>query len=137
MNNKFYLNTITQKVYCEDKKKMQFVSLQNPEDVIKFVNLLPDEAEEFKEILPSNYSKGRNSMEERLFRIITDITTILFLTQDSFLNITKQVNKYLLQIEDYERICIVRDITTYYLNKKNERNTEIKDYINKQNKIRK
>lgn len=125
--SKFYL--YNDKVYIEDKKGLRFIPISNPKEIVKFVDLSPDEAEKFIEIKPNENSQHSKSAPEKLYKIVTDLKTVFFLTPDSFENICKQVNKYLMEIEDFERMAVVRDICIFFKNKMEKIKIEVDDII--------
>ena len=124
-------------VYYEDRKKFNFVNVKNPQISISYVSMNPDEVDEFKEIIPSTQAKPYRSAPEKLYRIITDVTTVIYLTEDSFSNISKQVNEYLNDIEDYERMCVTRDIAFFYKLEREKKKAQIDDHIKHFNKLKK
>lgn len=132
---KFYLKEGT--VYYDDKKNLRFVAVKNPEIFIPYNSLYPDEVDIFKEIDASSNALHYRTAPEKLLRILTDMRTVMYLTEDSFLNISKQVNKYLEDIEDYERMCIIRDIKDYFYYQNSKKKAQIEDYIKHHNKEKK
>jgi hypothetical protein len=124
-------------VYYEDKKSLHFISVKNPEIKISYVAMDPDEVDTYKEIVPSPQAKPYRSAPEKLFRVLTDINTVIYLTEESFSNISRQVNNYLNDIEDYERMCILRDISIFYQEQRKKKKAQIEDYIKHFNKIKK
>lgn len=134
-NRVFYLKDGD--VYYEDKKNFNFVSVKNPDIKIPYVSMSPDEVETYKEIISVEQAKPYRSAPEKLFRILTDMNTVIYLTEDSFQNISKQVNNYLNDIEDYERMCIIRDISHFYEEQRKKKRAQIDDYIKHFNKINK
>lgn len=134
-NRVFYLKDGD--VYYEDKKNLNFVSVKNPDIKISYISMHPDEVETYKEIVSVSQAKPYRSAPEKLFRVLTDLNTVIYLTEDSFYNISKQVNGYLNDIEDYERMCILRDITFYYEEQRKKKKAQIEDYIKHFNKIKK
>lgn len=135
MAYKFYL--YEGETYYENKKTLKFISVKNPKVVISFTSLNPDEVDNFKEILPNENSKSFRSAEEKFYRVLTDIKSVMYLTDESFANITKQVINYLNGIEDYERMCVIRDIKYLFEELKRTKQAEIQDYIKHHNKLKK
>ena len=132
---KFYLKEGT--VYYNDKKNLRFVAVKNPDIFISYVSLDPEEVDAFKEIDANSNALHYITAPEKLLRILTDMRTVMYLTEDSFLNISKQVNKYLEDIEDYERMCIIRDIKDYFYYQNSKKKAQIEDYIKHHNKAKK
>ena len=124
-------------VYYDDKKKLRFVAVKNPDIFISYVSLDPEEVDAFKEIDANSNALHYRTAPEKLLRILTDMRTVMYLTEDSFLNISKQVNKYLEDIEDYERMCIIRDIKEYFYYQNSKKKAQIEDYIKHHNKAKK
>lgn len=124
-------------VYYEDNKKLKFISLKNPEVEISYSNLEPDEIDEFKQILPGENAQHYRTPPEKLYRVMSDLTNVVYLTEDSFINLSKQVNSYLEGIEDYERMCVMRDIKVYYYLQQKLKKAEIEDRIKHYNKVKK
>lgn len=123
--------------YYEDKKNLKFISVKDPNISISYCTLHPDEVDRFKEILPNEKAKAYRTAPEKLYRILTDIKTVMYLTEDSFFNISKQVNGYLEEIEDYERMCVIRDIDFFYKEQRLKKKAQIDDYIKHFNKMKK
>jgi hypothetical protein len=123
--------------YYDDRKKFSFVSVKNPEFLISYISMDPDELEEFKEIEPSSQSKPYRSAAEKLFRNMTDLSSVIYLTQETFVNLMRQLNNYLQEIEDYERMCVLRDVTELYYVENSKKKSEIEDYIKHFNKLNK
>lgn len=122
------------KVWRSDDKMLNFTSLSEPDKVIKYTSLHPDQEELFKEIVPNEATYVRDSPQERLYRVLTDLSTVIFLNEDSFRDISKNVLAYLEEIEEFERMCVVRDITEFYTNNRKKRNAEIDNYVKKHDK---
>lgn len=123
--------------YYEDKKKLKFVNVKDPSVTISYVSLHPDDLERFKEILPNDRAKPYRSAQEKLYRVMSDLSNVIYLTEDSFENLMKKLFKYLESIEDYERMCVLRDIKEFYLKQKSKKKAEIEDYIKHFNKLKK
>ena len=128
---KFYLKDGV--VYYDDKKNLRFVAVKNPDIFVSYVSMDPDEVDTYKEIDASSNALHYRTAPEKLLRILTDMRTVMYLTEDSFLNVSKQVNKYLEDIEDYERMCIIRDIKEYFFLQNSKKKAEIEDYIKHHN----
>lgn len=123
--------------YYEDKKTLKFISVKDPSITISYVSLHPDVLDKFKEILPNDRSKPYRSVSEKLFRVMTDLTNVIYLTEDSFKNLTRKTNEYLEEIEDYERMCIMRDVEEFYKLQTSKKKAQIDDYIKHFNKLKK
>lgn len=123
--------------YYEDKKTLKFINVKDPTITISYVSMDPDEVEKFKEVLPNERSKPYRTADEKLFRVITDISTVIYLTKDSFDSLVKKTNKYLQSIEDYERMCVLRDVVEYYILQNTKKRSQIEDYIKHFNKLKK
>lgn len=121
--NNFYI--FNEEAYVEDKKKLRFVMVKNPSTIISFTDLHPDQMDNFKEILPVT---SKNA-PEKLYRILTDLKTVFFLTKESFDNIANQVTNYLLENEDYLRLIVVKDLIHYYYSRIEKREKLIEDFI--------
>lgn len=132
---KFYLKEGT--VYYDDKKNLRYVAVKSPEIFMPYVSLDPEEVDTFKQIEVNPNALHYRTAPEKLLRILTDMRTVMYLTEDSFLNISKQVNKYLEDIEDYERMCIIRDIKDYFYYQNSKKKAQIEDYIKHHNKEKK
>ena len=124
-------------VFYEDNKKLKFVSVKNPEVTISFADLSPDELEEFKQVIPSEQAKHYRTPPEKLYRVLTELTNVLYLTEDSFINLSNQINNYLEEFEDYERMCVMRDIKEYYYLQQKLKRAQIEDRIKHYNKQKK
>lgn len=124
-------------VFYTDNKNIKFVSVKNPEHTISYSDLDPDELDKFKEIVPCENAKHYRTAPEKLYRVMTDLTNVLYLTEDSFLNLFNQVNNYLEGIEDYERMCVLRDVESFYYLQQKLRKSEIEDRIKHFNKVKK
>lgn len=124
-------------VYYDDYKNLNFVSVKNHEIKIPYVSMDPDEVDSYKEIVPSPQAKPYRSAPEKLFRVLTDLTSVIYLTEDTFKNLSGQINNYLNEIEDYERMCIIRDVTEFYYSQINKKKAQIDDYIKHFNKLNK
>lgn len=123
--------------YYEDKKGLKFVNVKDPSITISYVSIHPDDLERFKEILPNDRSKPYRSAPEKLYRVMSDLTNVIYLTEDSFGNLIKRLNKYLESIEDYERMCVLRDVKEFYNSQISKKKSEIQDYIKHYNKLKK
>lgn len=123
--------------YYEDKKTLKFINVKDPTITISYVSMDPDEVEKFKEVLPNERSKPYRTADEKLFRVLTDISTVIYLTKDSFDSLVKKTNKYLQSIEDYERMCVLRDVVEYYILQNTKKRSQIEDYIKHFNKLKK
>lgn len=134
MKSKFYLRE--DKVWSADDKNVKFVNLAEPEQTISYTSLHPDELEKFVEIVPNPENFNKDAPQEKLYRVITDVSTVIFLNEQSFKDISSNVLAYLMEIEEWERMCVVRDIGKYYLYHKNKKKTEIENFIRKHDKDR-
>jgi hypothetical protein len=123
--------------YYDDYKKLRFISVKNPDVFISYISMHPDEVDKFIEVEPNQRAKPYRSAPEKLFRVITDLTTVIYLTQETFDNLSKQLNSYLSDIEDYERMCVMRDVAEYYKIETSKKKAEIEDYIKHFNKLKK
>jgi hypothetical protein len=124
-------------VYYDDKKNLRFVAVKNPDIFVSYVSMDPDEVDTYKEIDASSNALHYRTAPEKLLRILTDMGTVMYLTEESFINIFKQVNNYLSEIEDYERMCIIRDVQEYFKLQNSRKKAEIEDYIKHHNKAKK
>lgn len=118
-------------IYYEDKKNLKFVLVKDPTQVIDFVNIHPSEAESFKRVFPSTNSQSRNSTNERIYRTFSDLSTIVYMTPETIVNLSKLLREYLIEIEDYDRLCIVRDVVAYYEFEQNRKDQAIKEALKK------
>lgn len=123
--------------YYEDTKKLCFVSVVNQDINISYVSIEPDELEKFQEVSPSPNAKAYRSIPEKIYRNLTNMSAVCYLTEDTFKNLTKKLNNYLRDIEDYERMCVLRDVTEFYYIQNTKKKAEIQDYIKHFNKIKK
>lgn len=130
--NKFYLHE--GEVWKSDDSKLRFVKVSDPEQVIKYVSMKPELVDRFVEIKPSQDTYVKDAPQEKLYRVITDVTTVIFLNEDSFRDISANVSAYLQEIEEWERMCVIRDIGKFYLAQRQKRKAEIEDYIKHHNK---
>lgn len=124
---KYYLKE--GKTYYNDNKKLKYVCVSDPEITFDFARLSPDENEGFVEVKNSSCSKPQNSVEEKLYRVLTDITTITFLNDETFDAMFKRISGYLAEIEDWERMCVLRDVELHYRRARGKRKSEIDDFI--------
>ena len=130
--NKFYLHE--GEVWKSDDSKLRFVKVSDPEQVVKYVSMKPDLVDRFVEIKPSQDTYVKDAPQEKLYRVITDVTTVIFLNEDSFRDISANVLNYLQEIEEWERMCVVRDVGKFYRRNRDKRKSEIEDYIKHHNK---
>lgn len=126
-STKFYLRE--GKTYYNDNKRLKYVCISDPDLVFDFTKLSPDEQDGFVEVKNASWSKPHNSVEEKLYRVLTDIFTIMFLNEETFDAMFKRISDYLSEIEDWERMCVMRDLNTYYRSKRGKRKSEIDDFI--------
>ena len=124
---KFYL--YEGKVWRSDDSLLNFVSVSEPDNKLKYASLHPDQEEQFKEIVPNEATYVRFAPQERLYRVLTDMSTVIFLNEDSFRDISRNVLNYLMKIEEWERMCVVRDVGKYYESYKKAKNEEISNFI--------
>lgn len=124
---KYYLKE--GKTYYNDNNKLKYVCVSNPELTFDFAKLSPDETEGFVEVKNASWSKPQNSVEEKLYRVLTDIATITFLNDETFDAMFKRISEYLMEIEDWERMCVLRDVESYYRQSRGRRKSEIDDFI--------
>ncbi len=134
MKSKFYLRE--DKVWSADDKNVKFVNLAEPEQSISYTSLHPDELDKFVEIVPNPESYVRNAPQEKLYRVVTDLSTVTYLTEQSFKDISANVLAYLMEIEEWERMCVVRDIGKYFVYHKSKKKSEIEDFIRKHDRNR-
>lgn len=123
--------------YYEDTKKLSFVKVSDPSVVISYVSMDPDEVDKFREISPSLNAKAYRSIPEKIYRNLTNMSAVCYLTEYTFENLMKKLNKYMKEIEDYERMCVLRDVTEFYKNQTANKKAEIQDYIKHFNKTKK
>jgi hypothetical protein len=124
-------------VYYEDTKKLSFIKVSDPSVELSYVSMHPDEVEKFIEVVPGTGSKQYRSIPEKLYRNLTNMSTVIYLTDETFENLFKKLNNYFNSIEDYERMCVLRDVAEYYYSQISKKKSEIDDYIkhfNKKNK---
>jgi len=137
MKSKFIFYLKDGIVYYDDKKNLRFVAVKNPDIFVSYVSMDPDEVDTYNEIEASPNALHYRTAPEKLLRILTDMGTVMYLTEESFINIFKQVNNYLSEIEDYERMCIIRDVQEYFKLQNSRKKAEIEDYIKHHNKAKK
>lgn len=121
-------------IYYEDKKNLKFILVKDPNQVIDFCNIHPDEAALFVRVLPVANSESRNSLFEKKYRIFTDLNTIVHLTPETIESMSKLLIDYLLQVEDFDRLCIVRDVVAYYEFEQERKDQAIKEALKKSQK---
>lgn len=132
MKNKFFL--YEGETWEADEKNLRFVKLSDPEVVMHYPSMHPDLLDKFAEIVPNQETYVRNAPKEKLYRVITDTSTVIFLNEDSFRDISANVLNYLQEIEEWERMCVVRDVGKFYRRNRDKRKSEIEDYIKHHNK---
>ena len=125
--NKFYLHE--GEVWKSDDKNLRFFKLADPDAVIKYAGMSPDMIDRFEEITTNPETSRKDAPKEKLYRIITDTSTVIFLNEDSFHDISANVSAYLQEMEEWERMCVVRDIGKFYLRNFQKRKTEIEKQI--------
>lgn len=130
--SKFYL--IEGKVWMTDDRKLKFVSVSDPERKIDYTSMDPDTAQSMKEIVPSPDTFVKDAPQERLYRILTDLSTVKFLNEDSFRDVSGKVRAYLEEIEEWERMCLIRDISEFYNENRRKRKEEIDGFLKKNDK---
>lgn len=128
----FYL--YQDEVWRSDNGNLCFRKVSDPEKVLKYASLTPDQVDEFVEIKPNPATYIKNAPQEKLYRIITDIPTVEFLNEESFQSISSNVSDYLQEIEEWERMSIVRDVKKFYLASRMKRNNTIEEEIRKHDK---
>jgi hypothetical protein len=121
-------------IYYEDRKNMKFVLVKDPTQIIDFCNIHPDEANLFVKIHPLPNSQSRNSTLEKKYRIFVDLHTVVHLTPDTVENLSKILIDYLLEIEDYSRLCVVRDVKFYYEFIQEKKDKAIREALKKSQK---
>lgn len=127
--NKFYLHE--GEVWKSDDSNLRFFKLADPDVVRKYAEMSPDLVESFVEITPNPETYHKDHPQEKLYRIITDTSTVIFLNEDSFRDISANVSSYLQEIEEWERMCVVRDIRKFYLVNLQKRRSQIEEEIKK------
>lgn len=132
MKSKFYLKE--DKVWKADDKNVKFINLTNPDEEISYTSIHPDELERFVEIVPNPETYHKDAPQEKLYRVITDVSTVIFLNEQSFKDISSNVLSYLMKIEEWERMCVVRDIGKYYQYHKSKKKNEIDNFIKNHDK---
>lgn len=130
--NRFYL--YEGEVWKSDDKNLRFVNVSDPTKVVDYVSMNPDAAERFVEVKHNQDNYVKDAPQEKLYRVITDTTTVIFLNEDSFRDISRNVSAYLQEIEEWERMCVVRDIGKFYHAHRLRRKVEIEDYVKHHNK---
>lgn len=130
--SKFYLHE--GEVWKSEDANLRFVKVSDPEQVVKYVSMKPDLVDGFVEIKPGRDTYVKDAPQEKLYRVITDTTTVIFLNEDSFHDISANVSAYLQEIEEWERMCVIRDIGKLYLGQRRKKKAEIEDYIKHHNK---
>ena len=125
--NKFYLHE--GEVWKSDDKNLRFFKLADPDAVMKYAGMSPDMIDRFEEITPNPETYRKDAPKEKLYRIITDTSTVIFLNEDSFHDISGNVSAYLQETEEWERMCVVRDIGKFYLANLQKRKAEIEKQI--------
>jgi len=130
--NAFYI--YRDEVWKADDKNLRFFKLSSPQETKGYPTILPDELDLFIEIKPNPETYQKDSPQEKLYRIITDTATVIFLNKESFNDISANVLNYLMEIEEWERMCVVRDIKRFYDYNKKKKWSEIEDFIKKHDK---
>ncbi len=118
-------------VYYENNKTKEYILVKDPTVKIKFTET---NRELFKEVQVSNNALPKNSQEETLYRVLADINTIIFYAEDTVQNMFEKTTNYLTEIQDFERLCVVRDIKAYYDRDRKNYNLLIKEVVNKNQK---
>lgn len=129
---KYYLKE--GKAYYNDNKKLKYVCVSNPDLVFDFTKLSPEENDAFVEVKNASWAKPSNSVEEKLYRVLTDVTTITFLNEETFDAMFKRISQYIMEIEDWERMCVLRDVESYYRDSRGNRKSKINDFIKSHDK---
>lgn len=132
MKAKFYL--YENETWFADDKRLCFTKLSDPETSMHYTSVHPDTLESFVEIVPNDETHNRNLPQEKLFRVITDLSTVIFLSPESFSDISGNVLTYLGEIEEWERMCIVRDIGKFYEHHRLKKRSRIEDFIRQHDK---
>lgn len=130
--SKFYL--YDGETWIPDDKRMRFVKLSDRSESVAFTSLDPDSLEKFVEVVHDPKSYVRNSPKEKLYRVITDIHTVSFLSEDSFRDISRNVLNYLQEREEWERMCVIRDMGKYYWRYRENKTALIDEEIRKHDK---
>lgn len=126
-SKKFYINE--GKSFYADNKKLKYICVSDPEIIHDFTKITPEENERFVEVKRAEGSKSVNSVEEKLYRVLCDINTVGFFNEETFDGISQKVSRYLSDIEDWERMCVLRDIGLYYKKSRSKKSTEIESFI--------
>lgn len=130
--DKFYL--YEGETWVGDDKKLRFRKVSDPETTMQYTSIHPDTLDGFSEIVPNPDTYQKNHPQEKLFRVVADLSTVIFLSDQSFSDISRNVLNYLGEIEEWERMCIVRDIGKYYSSHQSKRKAMIDDFIRQHDK---
>lgn len=134
MSNKINFFKREDNIYYEDRKNLKFVLVKDPTQIIDMCDINPDEANLFIRIHPLPNSDPRNYTTEKKYRIFVDLNTVVHLTPDTVEKLSTLLTDYLLEIEDYDRLCIVRDIKIYYEFEQNRKDKVIRETLKKSQK---
>lgn len=129
MGNRFYI--YEGETWLADEKGLRFIRVSDLETIKSYTSIDPDSLDKFVEVKPNKDTFNKNAPKEKLYRVITDMTTMLFLSEDSFTDISRNVLDYLQEIEEWERMCVVRDVGKYYWNYREKRKARIEEQIKK------
>jgi hypothetical protein len=132
MKTKFYL--YEGEVWKSNDRSLRFVNVSDPEKVVKYASANPDTVERFVEVKPNQDTYVKDAPQEKLYRVLTDTSTVIYLNEESFRDISKNVSAYLQEIEEWERMCVIRDIAKFYHAQRLKKKAEIEDYIKHHNK---
>jgi hypothetical protein len=123
--------------YYEDTKKLSFIKVSDPTIELSYISMHPDEVDKFTEVVPGTGSKQYRSIHEKMYRNLTNMSSVIYLTEETFNNVYTKTKNYLNSIEDYERMCVVRDVKEYYNDQISKKKSQIEDYIKHFNKLKK
>lgn len=115
---------------CNNSNMIMF-NVADPSITLDYHSLPPEEASSFTEIKSPKDPYVRKLQPEKLYRIITDTYTSTYLEKNSFEEIYSNVYDYLQETEQYERLCLIRDVRKFYLKFQEKRQIEIENQIKK------
>jgi hypothetical protein len=81
MKTKFYL--YEGEVWKSDDRSLRYVNVSDPEKVVKYASADPNTVERFVEVKPGQATYVKDAPQEKLYRVLTDTSTVIYLNEES------------------------------------------------------